>query len=150
MDLNYEQAELSLAILQQEERNWFLKLAELLGLIWTKEDLLAQVSDSKENESSEPPSKVMFPLSLLLRPEIWQTLKSVFGVESSEDGVNGMPHVPKDAISMSMLSKDEFIRRMGMQGQQQQKTSDLDLSSTHIPKESKGLTSGPLRRLGGK
>lgn len=123
--------------------------------MWTKEDLLNQTINNPEvndNSIDSTPDKVMFPLSLLIKPEIWQTLKKVFNIEFEEDQDRkvGMPHVPGNAISMATLSKDEFIKKMGMQGQRQ-KEIDLDLYSgnekSNVPS---GLSTGPMIRLGGK
>lgn len=93
----------------------------MFGLIWSKEDLIEKKEGSNTDTLQEPPDKVMFPLSLLLRPEIWQMLKQVFHIS---DGKNkeGMPHVPGDAVSMFTQSKDEFLKNMGMGDQKNSDT----------------------------
>lgn len=144
--LSYEQAEMSLALIQGEENNWFEKWADLLGLVWRREDLLQSISKNKDiTVDAAPPQKLFYPLSLLVNPDLFQSLKKVFELEAPGETKEGMSHVPAGAIPMTVLSKDEFIRRMGMGGQRQGDNFDMFGPQG---KPSAGLQPGPERRLG--
>ena len=128
----------------------------MLGLVWTESDLqkLAHsASDAEETEGQSatirtpmgPNEKTRFPLSLLIRPELIEQLKERILPGGTRSKTN-MPHVPDSAISLSSVSKEEFLRRMGAK-QAPPGFGDDDTGSVYDKSNSsaQGFQEGPLR-----
>ena len=90
----------------------------MLGLVWTKADIdaLTRMAAEKEarEDDAEPvplPDVVRYPLSLLVRPELLDTLTG--GGLPDQESLSGMMHVPKGTLSLANVSKEEFLKRVG-------------------------------------
>lgn len=120
LDLTHEQAEMSLAFLVEEENQQHAKIEGMLGLVWTR-DMIEDMTGGEQTIEEVKPTRLerlRYPLTLILKPELLSELRSRFNIggEEIDDDLSvdpGMPHVPKGAISMSTLSKEEFFRRVG-------------------------------------
>ena len=110
-DLSFEQAELSLTLIREEEKRSFSKYIDLLGLSWTKEEVIRLTSAKKEGMEHVYPDKVIYPLSVMIKPDLIECLKASFGLETQNNG--STPNSPKNATSLSTVSKEEFISKMG-------------------------------------
>jgi hypothetical protein len=152
--------ETSLLFLQWEENEWFGRWESMLGLVWTPEDLEQIARDEKTNQGEksikdleaeavvhDPNAPLRFPLSLLIRPELLQQLRE--RALPSKGGLFGMGHVPVDALSLSQVSKDDFLRKMGATPVQDRSLSSVDpLNASQRPQS--GFAQGVPRRIGGK
>lgn len=152
--------ETSLLFLQWEENDWFGRWESMLGLVWTPEDLEQIARDEKSNQGDksiqdlesdavvhDPHAPLRFPLSLLIRPELLQQLRE--RALPSKGGLFGMGHVPAEALSLSQVSKDDFLRKMGATSVQDRSLSSVDpLNASQRPKS--GFEQGAPRRIGGK
>lgn len=141
-DITFEQAELSLLFLENEELDLFERLEEMLGILWTREDVESMFSTGGEGKASKI-SKLKYPLALVLQPELRNQLGRQFGLYEDEDP--SIPNIPKNATSLSTLSKEDFLAKLGFQAQG---TEFEGKSSMKEP--SKGLQPGPRRTLGGR
>jgi hypothetical protein len=106
-DLTFEQAELSLNLIVEEETKTFSRYTDLLGLSWSKEDII-KLTTPKEGDKSCP-NRLTYPLSIIIKPDFIECLKSSFGL-SPNDSKDG---IPEGATSLTQVSKEEFIARMG-------------------------------------
>jgi hypothetical protein len=113
LDLTREQAEITLAFFREEEYEYRNTLEEILGVIWTKEQVagLSGGEDSTDNIKVTKVDKLRYPLALILKPDLMKELKTRFGY--SDEGTSKLDHVPKGTTSLGMTSKDEFIKKMG-------------------------------------
>lgn len=103
--MSCEQAELSLLLVIEEEKKTIELYEEMLGLSWTKEEVERITSDKKEGVIKYP-SKLVYPLSLMIKPDLIDILRSNFGLGPiDKDG--------KSTASLSQVSKEEFINTMG-------------------------------------
>lgn len=103
----------------------------MLGLVWTREDIAELTRRTEEKAAAEErgeapsdyiPDVIRYPLSMLVRPELLDTLTG--GNElSSQENLSGMMHVPKGTLSLANVSKEEFLSRVGATSA----TTDIDL-----------------------
>lgn len=139
LDLTREQAEITLAFFREEEYEYRNTLEEILGVIWTKEQVhsLSGGEDSTDNIKVTKVDKLRYPLALILKPDLMKELKNRFGFDSSgDDGTSKLDHVPKGTTSLGMTSKDDFIKKMGFK-------SSVDTDGYFIePKTREELESG--------
>ena len=104
----------------EEENAFFRRWDHMLGLVWEEEQLEAlaegmrkeeqTVGDLEERDAQSSAGPLRFALSLLIRPELIETLRNK---AIPPTGKAGMPHVPHDSLSLSDVQKEEFIRKMG-------------------------------------
>lgn len=142
-----------------EEEQWFYKWERMLGLVWTQDDLesLARTAEKKDLSETELsqipvdslPSTLRYPLSLLVRPELFKELQE--RALPAGSGLYGMPHVPQDAVSLSQASKTEFLRRLGVSPVH---SDDLGTGQASDPfaqsrRPREGFSEGRARPLGG-
>ncbi len=122
-DASLSELEASLLFIRHEEESFFSRWDYMLGLVWTESDLQSlakSAASAEENAEGNAPirtpmgpnEKTRFPLSLLIRPELIEQLKDRV-LPGGTKSKNNMPHVPDSAISLSSLSKEEFLKRMG-------------------------------------
>jgi hypothetical protein len=83
--------------LKKVEDDWWDRLAKLLGLLWTSDDLPALRGEGGKGKSSS----VFLPMLLALKPDIKTHLESV--LEGHGTGV-------KADINLADLPKDEFLK----------------------------------------
>jgi len=131
----------------------------MLGLSWTAEDLKqfaasaraeagVATPDDVQYLEAAPNSTVRIPLAFLVRPEIIEMLQKRAAPELG--GKDGMSHVDADSISLSTVSKEQFLERLG------QRVADPWLSSkgkdqfdpAHESRVKSGFGEGRSRRLG--
>lgn len=121
---SYDELELSLSFLIWEEDQFFYKWKRMLGLTWTRKDLdfiaegMRQDSKKKSMDELDAESEsnvdadIFYPLSLLVRPELIKDLRAK--AIPGHGGLDGMGHVPGGAKSLSDLSKEDFLRKLGV------------------------------------
>lgn len=145
--------------MQWEEDSWFYRWERMLGLVWTPEDLQVLAEQDAKNKGNKTieelaasapdaaPSVLRYPLSLLIRPELLKSLQE--RAIPAQGGLFGMPHVPSDALSLSKASKDDFLRRMGVQSATDEfDKTDIDpYSPSQRPRG--GFAEGKPRTIGG-
>lgn len=135
----------------------------MLGLKWTKEDLdslaanfgksadQTNIDDLKKRDVPRGDGSMRFPLSLLVRPELIDTLKE--RALPSQGGLKGMAHVPASALSLADVKKEDFLRKMGVTPATEDDLSGRDESSMFGQPSGRpqaGFKEGPVRRLGGR
>lgn len=132
----------------------------MLGLVWTEEDIMKLASGlatkdgpksladlEKEDTPEQGNGSLRFPLSLLIRPELIETLRAK--VLPSQGSKHGMPHVPASAISLSDVRKEDFLRKLGATPVQDRDFSSRD-DMFGQPQRAQGFREGPMRPIGGK
>lgn len=87
----------------------------MLGLSWTRDEVARITDDKKEGENASYPSKLIYPLSLMIKPDLLDILRANFGLDTKSK--DGMPHIPGNTTSLSNTSKEDFISKMGMGNQ---------------------------------
>lgn len=106
MDATLEELEITYLFHKDEEDKIFQRWESILGTVWSKEDVVSikggEASEASVTQAVE--SKIRYPLSLLIRPEIYKELQTRFGEGNAKS----------ESLS---VGKEEFIRRMGL-GQQ--------------------------------
>jgi hypothetical protein len=83
--------------LKKSEDEWWERLAKLLGVLWTSEDLSAL----RGNQGGGKSRSVLMPLLIGLRPELREHLERVLEGDSS---------VTKADINLADLPKEEFLK----------------------------------------
>lgn len=167
LEASVSELEISLLFLQWEEDRWFDRWDNIFGTTWTPEDIQAlaehakaaeegdkpldQLEKDKERDIEDANKPLRYPLSLLIRPELLQTLRER-AIPALRGSKNGMPHVPSDAISLSDTSKNEFLRKLGalpVSSDDPRLRGGVDpYSTSQRPQE--GFSEGTRRRIGGR
>lgn len=146
--------------MQWEEESFFNRWDYMLGLVWTEEDIMSLASGLVAEDRSKSLTELeadtseqrgngslRFPLSLLIRPELIEQLKEK--AIPPQGGKHGMPHVPASATSLSDVTKEDFLRKLGATPVQ-----DKDFSSGgdmfDQPRRAQGFREGPMRTIGSK
>lgn len=83
--------------LKKTEDDWWDRMAKLLGLLWTSDDMPALRGEGRTSKKSE---SVFLPLLLALKPEIKTHLLET--LEGHDAGV-------KADINLADMPKDEFL-----------------------------------------
>ena len=121
LDLTRAQAEMTLSFFKEEDLNYFSKVEEMLGILWTREDVARMTGGEENSDAIENvrADKIRYPLALVLKPDLIRELKLRFDLEDPSDdeeddrGKPRMSHIPKNAKSLAMLSKDDFMKKVG-------------------------------------
>ena len=125
LDLTRSQAEMTLSFFKEDESNNFSRIEEMLGILWTREDVARMTGgeESADDIKNVRADKIRYPLALVLKPELIRELKLRFEIDDSpdddadDDGKPRMAHIPKNAKSLAMLSKDDFMKKVGFGSQ---------------------------------
>ena len=154
LDLTRSQAEMTLSFFKEEESKYFSQVEEMLGILWTREDV-ARMTGGEENSediSNIRADKIRYPLALVLKPDLIRELRMRFELDASsedddDDGKPRMAHIPKNAKSLAMLSKDDFMKKVGFGSQ----AGDNSFNGPRKREEVEGgfRPSNQPRRLGG-
>lgn len=83
--------------LKKSEDDWWERLARLLGVLWTSEDLAAL----RGNQSRSKSRSVLMPLLIGLRPELREHLEKVLEGDST---------TIKADVNLADLPKEEFLK----------------------------------------
>jgi hypothetical protein len=154
LDLSNMQLELSLLFMQEEDNELFDRIESMLGVLWTRDEVNQMFGGEPENVDTEKMYKIKldrarYPLALVMRPTLMKELRERFDItepeEGDTEGAPGMSHIPKNAKSLAMLGKEEFMRRLG---QRSVETLDGDGAPNNRDVQ-QGFISTTPRRLGG-
>lgn len=133
----------------------------MLGLVWTEEDIMSLATGLAKDDGPKSLAELeadtteqrgngslRFPLSLLIRPELIEQLKEK--ALPSQGGKHGMPHVPASATSLSDVTKEDFLRKLGATPVKDRNFSSGDDDMFGQPQRGEGFREGPMRTIGGK
>ena len=99
--------------LHKSENAWWERVIQLLGLKWTKEDMVQALSDKSKTQRDG----VFLPLSFVIQPQMPDVLKKILGSQSNPIGDGSYwPTDNEEVVDLSELDKDTFKQIIGAAG----------------------------------
>jgi hypothetical protein len=87
----------------------------MLGVFWDRDsaDALAPDRSSKGSRRIQRPNEVMFPLSLIIRPEFRDSIRSMFGAKHGIDAPEWAKVTETDSVDLWNMDPDAFKNFVG-------------------------------------